>query len=90
LKDETESDLQNIVNTYYQLGNIAADKNDLSSAETYYLKALKIFENQKNEKQAANIYQKLGQIAMKQNDSQNAEIWYRKFLDFVENKEHNL
>ena len=69
---------------YHNLGVIAGEQHDFSTAERWYLKSLAIEEKFGNEHGAVTTYHQLGTIAQEQRDFAAAKGWYLKALAIAE------
>jgi len=69
---------------YHQLGRIAEERQQFDEAETWYRKALEIYERLGLERYAASDYHQLGIIAQERQQFDEAETWYRKALEIYE------
>ena len=66
------------------MGIIAQEKRDFDAAESWYRKAMNIFEELGDDHDAASTYHQLGIIAQKKRDFDAAESWYRKAMNIFE------
>ena len=80
-----EKDEEGTAGAYHQLGMIAQEERDFSTAEKWYLKALEIKERLGDEHAAA-TYHQLGIIAQEERDFSTAEKWYLKSLEIEERR----
>lgn len=80
--DLNESDLA--LSQYY-FGLAEQDKSNFETALSYYLKALPVFEKQKNQKNLAGIYSDLGRLYNFNNDYKKSINYYLKAVSTAEN-----
>ncbi len=66
------------------MGIIAQKKRNFDAAESWYRKAMNIFEELGDDHDAAGTYHNLGIIAQARRDFDAAESWYQKALDVFE------
>jgi len=69
---------------YHQLGMVAQERGDLSSAERWYRQSLEILESLGNRLGMAGSYHQLGIVAQLRGDLESAERWYRQSLEIEE------
>jgi tetratricopeptide (TPR) repeat protein len=69
---------------YHQLGIIALEQNNYSSAESWYKKSLEISKKQGDVQGKAKSSHELGRIAFEQDDFSLAESWYNRSLKMFE------
>ena len=70
--------------TYHQLGMVAQDRGDLTSAEDWYRKSLAIEEELGDRPGMASTYHQLGIVAQLRGHLKSAEDWCRKSLAIKE------
>lgn len=71
---------QNMMNAYFQLGIIAANRALPDHAEDWYRKALALGEELEDRRNMAETYGQLGKVAQDRGQLDDAEDWFRKAL----------
>jgi len=89
-KSDFESMKNHLASCYHQLGWVIQERGDLDSAESWYKKALVIFEALENRSNMASSYHQLGIVAQERGDLDSAESWYKKALVIFEALENRL
>ncbi len=81
---ESEPGRRYLAGAYHELGWVAQDRWDLSSAEAWYRKSLEILEALGDRSHIATSYHHRGMVAQDRGDLSSAEDWYRKSLEIEE------
>jgi tetratricopeptide (TPR) repeat protein len=80
-KGKPIKEIKNIQGLYNNIGNIYASKNDLGTAEEYYLKGLAIAEQKSDFSNIGNICNNLGKLEDQKKNFEKAFMYLNKSLD---------